>query len=146
MSVALDASILVYAGNDDALEQRRAADVIESVSTGSELVYVFWPVAIAYLRIATDARIFSHPLSPAGAMANLETLLQLPNVRSPGEGAGFWQIYRNVASEAEPRGPLVPDAHIVALMRQYGVRTILTRDRGFRRFDGIRVRDPFAES
>jgi hypothetical protein len=29
-------------------------------------------------------------------------------------------------------------------MRQYGVVPIVTRDRDFRRFDGIRVRDPFA--
>ncbi|GIV00558.1 MAG: hypothetical protein KatS3mg014_2173 [Actinomycetota bacterium] len=34
--------------------------------------------------------------------------------------------------------------HLVALMRENGVRTILTHDRDFRRFDGIRVRDPFA--
>ena len=36
------------------------------------------------------------------------------------------------------------DTHIVALMRRHGVRTIITHDRDFRRFDGIRVRDPFA--
>jgi hypothetical protein len=29
-------------------------------------------------------------------------------------------------------------------MRQHGVGTIYTRDRDFRRFDGIRVEDPFA--
>ena len=38
----------------------------------------------------------------------------------------------------------VPDAAIVALMLTHGVSTIYTRDRGFRRFDGIRIVDPFA--
>jgi predicted nucleic acid-binding protein len=38
---------------------------------------------------------------------------------------------------------LVPDAHVVALMHQHGVRTIWTRDRGFRRFRGIEAHDPF---
>lgn len=38
----------------------------------------------------------------------------------------------------------VTDAHIATLMRQHGVGTIYTRDRDFRRFDGIRVEDPFA--
>jgi hypothetical protein len=42
------------------------------------------------------------------------------------------------------RGNLVPDAHLVALMRQYGVSTIVSHDRDFRMFDGIRVHDPFA--
>jgi hypothetical protein len=37
----------------------------------------------------------------------------------------------------------VPDAHLAALMRQHGARLIHTRDRGFRRFDGIDVLDPF---
>jgi predicted nucleic acid-binding protein len=42
------------------------------------------------------------------------------------------------------RGRQVPDAHIAALMRQHGVATIYTRDTDFRRFNGIRVEDPFA--
>jgi hypothetical protein len=29
-------------------------------------------------------------------------------------------------------------------MREHGVAMIWTNDRGFRRFDGIEVRDPFA--
>jgi hypothetical protein len=29
-------------------------------------------------------------------------------------------------------------------MRQHGVSTIYTRDRDFRRFDGIRAEDPFS--
>jgi predicted nucleic acid-binding protein len=38
----------------------------------------------------------------------------------------------------------VTDAHIAALMRRHGVRVIYTRDRDFRRFDGIEPVDPFA--
>ena len=37
----------------------------------------------------------------------------------------------------------VTDGHLVSLMRQHGVGTIYTRDRDFRRFDGIRAEDPF---
>jgi predicted nucleic acid-binding protein len=55
---------------------------------------------------------------------------------------GFWDLYRATAGE-HPRGNEVPDAHIATLMRQHGVRVIYTRDRGFRRFDGIEAREPF---
>jgi uncharacterized protein len=55
---------------------------------------------------------------------------------------GFLQAYESTAPEVT-RGRQVPDAHIAALMRQHGVRTIYTRDRDFRRFDGIAVEDPF---
>lgn len=37
----------------------------------------------------------------------------------------------------------MPDIHLVALMRQHGVRVLHSRDRSFRRFDGIEVQDPF---
>ncbi len=42
------------------------------------------------------------------------------------------------------RGNELPDAHVVALMRQHEVATIYTRDRDFRRYEGIMVHDPFA--
>jgi predicted nucleic acid-binding protein len=48
------------------------------------------------------------------------------------------------ASDGRARGNEVPDAHLTALIREHGVRIIHTRDRDFRRFDGIEVRDPLA--
>lgn len=38
-----------------------------------------------------------------------------------------------VAGEVPVRGDLVPDAHLVAILRQHGVRTLCTRDRDFRK-------------
>ncbi|HEV2088906.1 MAG TPA: PIN domain-containing protein, partial [Cryptosporangiaceae bacterium] len=63
--------------------------------------------------------------------------------RMAGEAEGFWDVYRLVSDPVLPRGSLVPDAHLVALMRQHGVATIWTHDRDFRKFDGVTVRDPF---
>lgn len=60
-----------------------------------------------------------------------------------GEHDRFWAAYRRVAAEADVRGNLVPDAHLVALMLENGVRTIWTHDRDYRRFPDIEARDPF---
>jgi predicted nucleic acid-binding protein len=38
----------------------------------------------------------------------------------------------------------VPDAHLAALLRQHGIRTLYTNDTDFRRFAFLDVRDPFA--
>jgi hypothetical protein len=76
-------------------------------------------------------------------MRNVEALLDRPHVRTPGEADGFWPIFRATAGD-RPRGNDMPDAHLAALMRQHGVRLIYTRDRDFRRLDGIDARDPFA--
>lgn len=39
-------------------------------------------------------------------------------------------------------GNLAHDAHIAALVVEHGVRELLTADRDFGRFPGIRTRDP----
>ena len=50
-------------------------DAIPEPYFGDELLYLFWPTLIAYLRIATHPSIFERPLSPGEAMANVEGLL-----------------------------------------------------------------------
>jgi uncharacterized protein len=42
------------------------------------------------------------------------------------------------------RGNLVLDAHLVALMQENGISTLWSHDRDFRKFEGLRIRDPFA--
>lgn len=63
----------------------------------------------------------------------------------PGEGRQFWPTFRTVAIDVRPRGNLVSDAHLVALMHEHGVSTIWSHDRDFRKFSGITVKDPFDE-
>jgi uncharacterized protein len=144
VSATLDTNVLLYASDTTSPFHGRALDVVEEFAAGPDLVYVFWPVVTAYIRIATHPAVFDQPLSLEAAATNIETLIARPHVRTPGEETGFWDLYRAVTADAGARGNLVADAHLVALMRQNGVRTIWTHDRDFRKFDGIAVRDPFA--
>jgi toxin-antitoxin system PIN domain toxin len=144
MSAAVDANVLLYASDSASRFHRPARALLERLARGPELLYLFWPTIMGYLRIATHPAIFESPLSPEEAIANVDALLSRPNVQSPGEGERFWRRFLEVADEALPRGNLVPDAHLVALMRENGVRTLWSHDRDYRRFPGIEVRDPFA--
>lgn len=143
MSYAIDANLLLYASDQESPFHDRAVTLLDEIAIGPEIVYVFWPIAMAYLRIATHPAIFARPLSQADARANLDSLLALPHVQAVGEDDRFWDRFREVADDVRPTGNLVPDAHIVALMLSHGIRTIWTRDRDYRSFSGIRVRDPF---
>jgi uncharacterized protein len=143
VSLTLDANILVYASDRDSPLREQALEQLEECAAGPEPLYLFWPVAMAYLRVSTHSSVFARPLAFADAAQNVERLLARRHVRAPGEDQGFWRMFSTVAAEAPTRGNLVTDAHLVALMRQYGVRTIVTRDRDFRRFDGIKAHDPF---
>ncbi len=101
---------------------------------------------VGRLRRRTHPAIFARPLPVAEAIGNVEQLLARPHVRTTGERERFWGRYREVADDAVPSGNLVPDSHIVTLMLENDVRTIWTRDRDYRRFPRIEVRDPFAET
>ena len=144
MSFTLDANVLLYASDETSPRCRAARELLDGVAAGTELVYLFWPVLMAYLRVATHPAIFERPLTPADALGNVEALLGLPQTQTAGEGRRFWRSYQRLASDADARGNIVPDAHLVALMEENGVRTIWTHDRDFRRFPGVQVRDPFA--
>ena len=138
MSVTVDTNVLVYASNESDTSFGGANNVLTRLAGGPDIVYLFWPILLGYLRIVTHPAILTRPLSATEAMRNISALLERPHVRVPGEADGFWETYE---SSAPPglRGNDVPDTHLVALMRQNGVRSIYTRDRGFRRYDGIEV-------
>lgn len=142
MSTAIDTNVLLYASNSSSECFDAANAVVERLARGPELLYVFWPVAMGFLRLATNPALTDEPLSPSEALASLSDLTERDHVRTPGEASGFLSVFRQTAA-AGTRGKDVTDAHIAALMRQHGVGTIYTRDRDFRRFEGIRIEDPF---
>jgi toxin-antitoxin system PIN domain toxin len=144
VSLALDANVLLYAANLDDGRNARALEVLSELVDGPEVVYLFWPVVMAFLRISTRIGLFPVALSPTEALTMVGALLKHDHVYAPGEDESFWSVFFETAAEERVTGDLVSDAHIVALMRCHGVRTIVTHDRDFRRFDGIKMRDPFA--
>ncbi|HET8931548.1 MAG TPA: TA system VapC family ribonuclease toxin [Acidimicrobiales bacterium] len=145
MSQTLDTNVLLYASNVDAPEQPRASALLQHLAAGPDLVVLLWPAIMGYLRIATHPSIFSRPLAHADAVANVEALAARPHVRVVGESERFWEAYRNVSADTPVRGNGVTDAHLVALMVDHGISSIWSRDRDFRKYRGIAVRDPFED-
>ncbi|MBA2349567.1 MAG: PIN domain-containing protein [Solirubrobacterales bacterium] len=142
MSVTVDTNVLVYASNESDPAHAPARALVERLAAGPDLLYLFWPCLLGYVRLVTHPAILPRPLGAADALANVAALLDPAHVRTPGEADGFLDVYRQTA-DPNTRGNAVPDAHLAALMRQHGVRTIYTRDRDFLRFAELDVRDPF---
>lgn len=145
MSVTFDVNVLVYAADTLSPFHERARDTLISMLEGNERVHLFWPTLAAFVRITTSRAILREPLSVDGALEAVELLVADPRVSVSGEPDGFWTAFKHVVGEVGARGNLVSDAHLVALMRTVGVRDIVTRDRDFRKFDWVRVIDPFHE-
>jgi uncharacterized protein len=145
MSYSLDVNLLLYASDRSSDRHDAARTFLDSCAQGSEVLCLAWPTLMSYLRIATHPSIFAAPLSPGEAFDNINALLAMPHVRAVAELDGFADAYKRVSEGIVVRGNLVPDAHVVAILFQHGVRTLYSSDRDFRKFPTLDVRDPFAE-
>jgi len=144
VSFSCDVNVLLYASDTTSPVHVAARRFLDDAAKGGDLFCLGWPTVMSYLRMATHPRIFGAPLTPAEALANIEGLVGLPHVRMVAEEEGFLAVYREVTGAFPVRGNLVPDAHLVAVLKQHGVKTLFTHDADFRKFAFLDVRDPFA--
>ena len=142
MSFSVDVNILLYASDTASEYNKKAADFLRDLAGGDEVFYLAWPTIMNYLRIATHPRIFSSPLSPSDASANVDGLLALPHVRCVSEDERFWPVYSEISKQIPLRGNLVPDAHLAAILKIHGIRTLYTHDRDFTKYAFLRIVDP----
>jgi uncharacterized protein len=143
LGYSLDVNVLLHASNSKSPWHREATEFLRQCKEEEEILWLSWPTIMAYLRISTHPNIFSPPLHPVEAEENIGALLELPQVRLLSESQHFWLTYRRVTSESAACGNLVPDTHLAALLLSHGVKILYTKDRDFRRFGFLEVREPF---
>lgn len=141
MSFAVDANVLLYASDKDSPLYQTAQRFLKECIENNVILYLPWPVIMAYLRIATHPAIFSSPLTPQQANENINSLLGSPRTFVLSEGNDFWEHYQQATKDLTIRGNLVPDAHIAAILLNHGIKEIVTNDSDFRRFSFLRVRN-----
>lgn len=140
--VALDTSLLAYAVNRYAPEHRRAAEVLEDLANGEVPWAIPWPVLHEFLGLVTHPHAVARPLRPEDARAFVEGLLGSPSLRmlAPTDRHAAVLAETLAGLPAEP-GAAAGLATAVVL-REHGVRELLSADRGMRRFGFLTVRDP----
>ena len=92
--ILIDANLLLYAYHPRAEQHEKSRVWLETVLSGPDLVRFAWLTLWAFLRIATNARVFERPLSASEAdiSANLALLrerdwIDLPFVYETGQRA-----------------------------------------------------------
>ncbi len=142
MSYSVGADLLLYASDRSSPHHGAALRFLDARAADPDLFCVCWSTLMAYVRIATNPRIFSRPLSAEEALSNVESLIELPRVRLVSEEEEFLGCYREVTKGQAIRGNGVPDAHLAAILRQHGVRVLYTADADLRRFAFLEIRNP----
>jgi len=107
------------------------------------LVRFSWLTVWAFLRIATNPRVFERPLSMAEAEYHVSSWLAQPvaGILEPGER--HWEILQQLTAQGQASGPLVMDAALAAIAIEHGA-TLCTTDRDFARFPGLTWTNPIA--
>lgn len=144
MSFGIDVNILLYASDARSPMNPKATEFLARCAAAREVFCLAWVTLMSYLRMSTHPAIFERPLTHDEALRNVGALLNLPHCRVIGEEDSFWDTYRKVTTDIPTRGNLVPDAQLASILLGHGVTTIYTRDRDFRKFPFLDVRDPLA--
>jgi hypothetical protein len=139
----VDVNVLVYAFRADAPGHAAHRAWVESLVGSDEAYAVSDHVLAGFLRVVTHPRVFHPPTPLAAALAFAHAFRERANAVLLAPGARHWSIFTKLCREAAARGNLVPDAWLAALAIESGCE-LVTTDRDFARFPGLRWRHPLA--
>ncbi|MBA3300897.1 MAG: type II toxin-antitoxin system VapC family toxin [Thermoleophilaceae bacterium] len=137
----VDANVLVYAVDSGSPRHERARGFLDAALAGQEAVGFAWTVALAFLRVTTLPAVFERPLDPADATSILEAWLSAAPAVAVEPTPRHLPLLAGLLRESGTAGNLVNDAHLAALALEHDAE-IVTFDRDFGRFGGVRATEP----
>lgn len=141
--ILCDVNVLVYAHREDAVDHTRYAAWLDEALDSEQAYGVSELVLSRFIRIVTNRRMLTAPATISEAVAFADELRQQPNAVHLSPGSRHWDVFARLCREANATGNLVPDAYLAALAIEHGAE-LITTDRDFARFPGLRWRHPLA--
>ena len=139
--ILVDANLLLYAYDSESPHHEPARNWLESTLSSGQPVRFALVTLLAFVRIASDRRVYARPMPPPEACSLVEEWLALPNVRVLQPGPRAWRLLGRMCEEGQAKGAMVMDAHLAALATEHGAR-VATTDRDFMRFPDIELVNP----
>lgn len=139
--ILVDANLLLYAKIADYPQHELARAWLDDHLNRPARVALPWPSLLAFLRISTNARLFSQPLSIDDAWSQVQAWLSLPQVWIPAASDRHQELLGKLLSDRSVVGGLVMDAHLAALALEHGL-VLCSSDGDFGRFSGLQWKNP----
>jgi toxin-antitoxin system PIN domain toxin len=136
----LDVNVLLYAHQRASPQSDEYAAWLERFVSSTTMFGIPELVLAGFIRVATNPRAFNPPSTSVQAFSFLEGLIAMPGRVSVLPGPGHLALFRELC-EAVPGGNDVTDAYLAALAIEDDAE-LITADRGFARFPGLRWRHP----
>ena len=140
----LDANVLLYAVDETSRYHNNARTWLEDALNGNHRVGIPWQSLWAFLRIATNPRALSDPLTGPEAWEIVEAWLLAPAAWVPGPGRRHEELLGRLIAAHDLRGNLIADAVLAALCLEHGT-AIVSADSDFARFTEVRWINPVAQ-
>jgi len=140
-----DANLLLYAVNTDSPDHTEAFDWWKSLLKSTTAVGLYTGVAFAFVRLSTNRRVFSQPLTVGEAFAYLQNWLAHPSVELINAEVEVLLVVERLLTAAGTGGNLVSDAQIAAAAIRLDA-SIHSTDSDFDRFPGIIWSNPLIKN
>ncbi len=137
----LDVNVLVAAHRADHPVHAQVKAWLDLMIDGGDDFGVPLAVWGSFLRIATNRRIFPVPSPVADAFAFIDAVRAQAHALAIEPGERHIALLAQCCDQAGAAGDLVPDAILAAVALENGA-TIVSLDRDFARFPGLRVISP----
>lgn len=141
--ILVDVNILIYASIASFRQHEAAREWLDRRLNDTARVGLPWTVVLAYLRLATNARMFAPPATMAAAWQRASEWLAAEPVWTPQPTERHAEVLGALLAQPGMHGNLVPDAHLAALAIEHGL-TLCSTDGDFARFPELRWLNPLA--
>jgi toxin-antitoxin system PIN domain toxin len=140
-----DSNLLLYAYNSDVPFQKKAADWLSNILSGNETVGLCPVVLYSFIRIGTNPKAFTKPLSIEEATDHVLSWMEVPATEYISSELDDFSLSMDLLLQAGTGGNLTTDAQIAALGLKYQA-VIHTADTDFVRFPKVKWHNPILET
>jgi hypothetical protein len=138
-----DVNVLIYAFRDVAPDHTRYRAWLNDALDADEPLGIAGIVMSGFVRVATHPRVFDPPAELDQALSFADAVRTAPTAVPVEPGQRHWSLFERMCREGAARGNLVADAYVAALALESGSE-LITTDRDFARFPGLRWRHPLS--
>ena len=137
--------MLACAVNRFAPGHARASDLVEGLVNGDRPWALPWPVVHEVLRLVTHPHAVARPLRPSEAWGYLGLVASSAAVRMLGATDRHGEALVEAMGAAGMERGIPPGLETAAVLREHGVRELLSADPGMTRYRFLTVIDPFRD-
>jgi toxin-antitoxin system PIN domain toxin len=139
----VDTNLLLYAVDESSPHHRAAKPWLEQLLSGSETFAFAWAVLLAFVRLATNPRVFASPLTLDEALDLVDSWLEQPAATVVHPTERHSHLLRELLTHLGTAANLTSDAHLAALSIEHGAE-LCSADSDFARFPRVRWLNPLA--